>query len=76
MEPGIREFLKRILNSMCLALLWMLVNATAGIKYGLGFPEATVKWPNIVFYIWLLASLAWLIWYIIRLWKKPFVIED
>lgn len=59
-----------------MALLWMLINTTAGIKYNLGFPEGGIKIANVIFYVWLIASLIWLIWYIVRLWKKPFVIEE
>ena len=76
MEQGIREFLKRILNAMSVALLWMLINATAGVKFKLGFPEGAVKLGNILFYIWFVASLVWLVWYIVRLWKKPFTIDE
>lgn len=57
-------------------LLWMLVNATAGIKYKLGFPEGPGKTANIIFYAWALASLAFVVWYIVRLWKKPFITEE
>ena len=76
MEPGIREFLKRIIKCMSMFLLWMLVNATAGIKYNLGFPDGPLKTANIIFYIWAIGSLAFVVWYIVRLWKKPFIIEE
>ena len=76
MEPGIREFLKRILNAMSTALLWMIINATAGIKFGYAFPEGPIKMGNIIFYIWFVASLALLVFYIIRLWNKPVEIDE
>ncbi len=76
MEPGIREFFKRIINAMSITFFWMILNATLGIKYNLGFYEKEIQWKNIAFYIWVLASLAWLIHYIAKLWKKPFPMEN
>jgi hypothetical protein len=35
MEPGIKEYLLRIVNTISLGLLWMAINTTAGIMYDL-----------------------------------------
>jgi len=75
-EQGIKEFLKRIVNAMFVALLWMLICATAGIKFNLAFPEGRVKMGNVLFYIWFAASFAWLVWYIVKLWRKPVEIDE
>ena len=37
MEPGIREFFKRLVTSISLLVLWMMINMVLGIKYNLGF---------------------------------------
>ncbi len=74
MEPGIREFFKRIVTSLSLLILWMVINMTIGIKYNCAFFETNISWYNIVFYVWLVASLIVLIWLCIKIWKKP--IED
>jgi ABC-type glycerol-3-phosphate transport system permease component len=71
MEPEVSAFLKRILNTMSMCILWMLLNATFGIMYGHAFVEDKIKMDNIIFYCWFLISLALLIWYVIRLWSKP-----
>jgi hypothetical protein len=71
MEPGIREFFKRIVTTISLLILWMMINVTIGIKYNLAFFETKIYWYNIVFYTWLLASMIALIWYCIKIWQKP-----
>ena len=73
MEPEIVAFLKRIVNTISVLLLWMAVNSTLGIMYDLAFFEDHIRWYNIVFYIWFLASLFFLIRYFIKMWSKPLV---
>jgi hypothetical protein len=71
LEPEVRAYLIRILNTLSVGLLWMISNSTAGIMYGYAFWEKKMKLGNIIFYIWFIISLALLLWYMIRLWKKP-----
>lgn len=71
MEPEVKEFLRRIIMTLSLGLLWMLINSTAGIMYGYAFFDNGLRVGNILFYIWFLASLAVLIWYMYKLWTKP-----
>jgi hypothetical protein len=74
MEPGIREFFRRIVTTISLLILWMMINVTIGIKYNAAFFETKVHWYNIAFYIWLVISLVALIWLCLKTWQKP--IED
>jgi hypothetical protein len=74
MEPGIREFFKRIVTTLSLLILWMMINLTIGIKYNCAFFETKIHWYNIVFYVWLITSFIALTWFCIKIWKKP--IED
>lgn len=74
MEPGVKEFFKRIVSTISLLILWMMINVTAGIKYDLGFFEDHIHWYNIAFYIWLTASFILLLWMYKKIWGKP--IED
>ncbi len=69
MEPDVRIFLVTIVQTISMAMLWMLVNMTAGIYYGLGFFEKSPWWGNYVFYCWLLLSFVWLIKYFKKKWK-------
>ncbi|MBC7588576.1 MAG: hypothetical protein H7178_09460, partial [Chitinophagaceae bacterium] len=47
-----------------------------GIKFGYAFPAGPIKMGNIIFYFWFVASLALLVFYIIRLWNKPVEIDE
>lgn len=75
MEPEVRAFLIRIVNTISMGMLWMLTNATAGIKFGYAYPEKEFTMGNYIFYAWLVLSLVALIWYMIRLWSKPLNIK-
>lgn len=71
MEPGIKEFLRRIVATLSLLILWMMINLTLGIKYDYAFIEHKVRWYNIVFYCWFVISLVALIWMCLKIWRKP-----
>lgn len=75
LEPGVKEYLLRIVNTLSLGLLWMAVNSTAGIMYDLAFIHDRVTIGNILFYCWFLASLFFYLRWVIRLWKKPIDFE-
>ena len=71
MEPGIREFFKRLVTTISLLILWMMINVTIGIKYNYAFYDESIRWYNIVFYLWLIVSFVVLIWFYFKLWSKP-----
>ena len=76
MEPGVREYLIRILNTLSLALVWMAIDSTAGIMYKLAFIEDHITLGNVLFYSWFFASLGVYLWWVIRLWSKPIDYEQ
>ena len=71
MEPDIKDFLTRVMNSLFAGVAWLAANSTFGIMYGFAFPENKIGIGNIIFYVWFVASLAFLIWLYLRIWKKP-----
>ncbi|MEO8711083.1 MAG: hypothetical protein ABI405_03115 [Parafilimonas sp.] len=71
MEPEVREFFRRISLSIGLFIVWVMVNVIIGVKLGYAFFEDKIDWGNIVFYIWVIGSLAALIWGCMQIWKKP-----
>lgn len=75
MEPEVRAYLIRIVNTISMALLWMIINTTAGIKFGYGYWDKHFTIGNTIFYSWLIISFAALIWYMIRMWSKPLNIK-
>lgn len=71
MEPEIKAFLVRVAQTVFMGLLWMAVNSTLGIMFDLAFIHEKISLANILFYVWFVISLALLLWFYIRLWKKP-----
>ncbi len=53
-------------------MVWMMVNMTLGIYYGLLFAENGLGIWNILYYIFFLGSLFVLIRYYLRTWKQKF----
>lgn len=76
MEPGIRKYLIRILNTLSWGLLWLLVNCTAGIMFELAFIEERVRLANVIFYLFLVLSLVAYLRYLIRKWSEPIDFEE
>jgi len=76
MEPGVKQYLTRILNTMSLGLVWMIVNSTLGIMYDYAFIHDRMSMGNILFYIWFVLSLVVFLWWVIRVWSKPIIFEE
>jgi hypothetical protein len=70
-EPEVRAYLKRILNSIAIAALWLLSNTTAGLQFELAYINNPISAGNIIFYCWLPVSSILFVRYIIRLWRNP-----
>ncbi|MCK9403762.1 MAG: hypothetical protein M0Q26_10225 [Chitinophagaceae bacterium] len=71
MEPGVKQYLQRILNTISVWLVWMTVNSTLGIRYQFAYIDKGVTAGNIIFYSWLVLSLVVFVWWVIRVWSKP-----
>ena len=76
MEPGVREYLLRIVNTLSVGILWMAINSTAGLMYDLAFVHEKITVGNILFYSWFVISLILFLWWVIHLWSKPIHFED
>jgi len=72
MEPDVQDFLKRIVWSVTLVLVYMLIISTAGIAGGWLFFYDTPTVGNYIFYTWVLLSTIALIWILVKWWKKKF----
>ncbi|MEO7310888.1 MAG: hypothetical protein ABIX01_10860 [Chitinophagaceae bacterium] len=70
MEPELRAFLVRIMQTISLVIFWMLTNCFFGIKLGyLFFDDGITTW-HIVYYVLMIASGIWVFVYLMRKWKK------
>lgn len=70
LDPEVTKYFKKIIRSLFAGLMWLIINITGGIYYGLAFRESYSRIVNILFYAWLAASLALLLWYYYRVWRK------
>ena len=71
-EPEVKEFLRKIAWSVFFGIVWMMLNMTLGIYFGLFFPEEGLRVGNILFYFFFLGSLVLLIRYYYKTWKQKF----
>ena len=69
MEPDVRAFLLRIVQTVSMGLIWLLVNMSIGIYYGFAFFDNHPSIWNYVFYGWFILSLVLLIRYFRNKWK-------
>ena len=76
MEPGFKEYLLRIINTLSVGLIWLAINSSFGIMYDYAFIHDHVTTGNIIFYIWFLISFTTFLWWVIRLWSKPIDFEE
>jgi len=69
MEPEVREFLVKIMQSISMGMVWLLINMSIGIYYGYAFFEESPTMGNYIYWIAFLASLVALILYLKKKWK-------
>jgi hypothetical protein len=72
MEPEVTAFLQRILRTLSFALLWLLINTIAGLKFQLAIVDGTHTLGTILFYCWFFLSLYGLLRLYKFWWKKHF----
>jgi len=70
MEPDVKKYFRKILNSFSFGLLWLMSVVTAGLYFELGYRRDISVVYNILFYACFLISLIFLLWYFYRIWKK------
>lgn len=70
MDPEVKKYFLKILNSFSMGLLWMMAIATTGLYFELALFDSVLHWYNIAFYLLFLTSLAGLLWYYYRLWRN------
>jgi hypothetical protein len=69
MEPDVKEFLVRIMQTISMSVVWLLVNMTLGIYFNFAFFEHAPSIWNYLFYLWFLISFGLLLYYFHKKWK-------
>jgi ABC-type glycerol-3-phosphate transport system permease component len=70
MEPDVRKYLRKILNSLVYGSLWLTLNVLAGLYWGYGIIDQKLSLKNILFFAWFALSLIGLLYYYYRTWRK------
>jgi hypothetical protein len=69
MEPELRRYFRKIMNSFSYGLMWMMAVMIAGIYFRLGVINDGVAWYNVLFFVLAFASFCGLIYYFYKTWK-------
>lgn len=69
-EPEVKDFLKRILQTVSMGMLFLIVHMTFGLYLNWGFYEEKITVGNVIYYIFLILSLVGLLLYYNKLWKS------
>jgi hypothetical protein len=72
MEPEAKDYLRRVLLSFFLGLVWLFINMTIGIFFEWMFFRGRPTTGNFIFYCFFLGTLVLYIWFLRRTWKKRF----
>lgn len=69
-DPEIVRMFKKVINGVSAVVLWAMLTMTFGIYLGWAFIYESFNAFNVIFYGWFLVSLAALVYYITKLWKR------
>ncbi len=69
-DPEVVRMFKKIINGVSAVVLWAMITMTIGIYLGWAFIYESFHFFNAIFYGWFVLSLAGLVYYIVKLWKK------
>jgi hypothetical protein len=70
MEPDVRKYLFKVLNSLCYGLLWLALNVLGGLYWGYATINGKLTVGNVLFFTWFILSLAALLYSYYRIWRK------
>ena len=68
-EDNPQAFLVLIVQTISVVLIWMIANVLVGIYFGYAFFADNPDWKNIVYYVFMIATVALLLKYLIKKWK-------
>lgn len=69
-DPEVKKYLRKVLQTISLGLLWLMTGVTAGIYFELGHTNGKLVIGTILFYAVMAISLVMLIRYLYKMWKK------
>jgi len=75
MEPEVRKYLFKVLNSLCYGLLWMALNVLGGLYWGYAIINGKLSVANVLFFAWFVLSLLVLLYLYYRIWSTRITSE-
>jgi FtsH-binding integral membrane protein len=69
-DQDVRKYLRRVLSTVSLGFLWLVLTLAIGTYFDLLVPHDHLSIGNIVFYLWMVASLIVLIRLNVRIWIR------
>lgn len=76
MEPKIVIYLKRIVKTISIIIVWFIINARWGITNNCAFFEGKIKTENILFYAWFIISLCVILFIFYKIWNKDIGFDE
>jgi hypothetical protein len=67
-DPEVKKYFKKVINSLCIGLLWMMAMVTLGLYFGWASGEKSTIYV-ILFYVILGVTLGLLLRYYYKTWK-------
>ena len=67
LDPEVKKFLKKIITSLSLGLLWLMAGVTGGIYFELAYKGGA---GSIVFFLVMATTLFLLVRFLYRMWKN------
>ena len=69
MDPEVKRYFKKIINTFSISFLWLLSVTTLGFYFSGAIIGNSLRWFNIVFYLFFLLSFSALLRYYFKAWK-------
>ena len=69
-DKEVKIYFRKIMKSFSVGLLWLMLSATTGLFFKLGYLQQGLQWQNAVFYALLGLSLLGLVRYLLNIWRK------
>ena len=69
LDPEVKKYFRKIINSFSFFMLWMLVVSTAGFYFNLADIYGRWQWYNVVFYVGATLLFVLLIRFLYRTWR-------
>lgn len=72
MDPEVKIYFRKIMKSFAMGLLWFIIISTLAFSFRMAHIKDSLRWQNIVFFLLFFLSLAGLVYFLYRIWRKDF----